>query len=138
MRFNMKIINPDLLVFIRSLPQCEFCGRRVRTGFEACHVLTRGRGGEKQLDVPFGVGAGCPPFSGNGCHRRSHDTGEGVQEFVANVAKRCKIAPEIMMDALKFLAWVPERPIAGAVAKRFEEISFGVRELVLPYMGHKL
>lgn len=134
----MKIIDDALLAIIRRLPCCEFCNRPLRTGFEACHVLSRGRRSEQRLDVPFGVGAGCPVFSGNGCHRRSHDTGEGVEAFIANIAKRCKITPETLMDALKFLKWVPRKPLAGIVSKRFAELEPETQKLVKPYVEEML
>ena len=135
----MKIIDEAVLIATRRLPSCDFCGKRLKTGFEACHILTRGRRGEKRIDLPWSVGAGCPPFAGNGCHRKSHDTGECVETFIANVAKRNGISsPEVLMEALKFLAWVPERPLAGTVAKRFAEMSAEVQALTRHYIEEKL
>lgn len=130
----MEIIDEKLLRRIRLLPFCELCGKEVPTGLNAHHLRARGMGGGSRLDVWFGVAGLCPPIAGNNCHDDLH---RGlIPRFAAltAVAYRCKLDREVIEESLAFLIWVPSRPLAGNVAKRFDQLMSASRDLVYPFV----
>jgi len=63
----MRVVNPDTLAEARNRSHCEWCGEPAYWGLQAAHVIARGMGGGRQLDIPQNLASLC-----NRCHFESH------------------------------------------------------------------
>lgn len=97
----MKIINNKLLATFRQTPACEICHDRARC--QPHHIICRGAGGGRRLDVRINLVAVCV-F----CHARLHGGSGGqvlrVEELLTLVAHRERISVDV--DLLSVLWWL--------------------------------
>ncbi len=84
----MKVIDNDLLNEFRHAGICEFCLRRV-TNREPHHIIGRGMGGGRRMDVRINLISLCAEFSGGAhCHTLVHVGRIGREKLLAVVARR--------------------------------------------------
>ena len=62
----MRIVDPAARAACRAIGFCEVCGKS-EGPFHAAHLLARGMGAGKQMDVPINLICLCP-----GCHGEAH------------------------------------------------------------------
>ena len=107
----MKIVCNDTLNHFRRKGRCEWCAQTCQS--EAAHVIARGMGAGRQLDVTHNLAALC-----RRCHQSLHDGNfppgredeeEGFGLFHL-VARREKVDREALEEALWLLTRLPKRP----------------------------
>ena len=125
----MRIINDELLKSGRSPGRCELCRKHCR---ERCyhHVIARGMGGAKRLDIPLNLLClGMFPYCT--CHTLI-DCKEGYQRCLAILSKREKASTDAIERAIWFILRLPRDPSPEQIEERIlaDELARDVAELV--------
>jgi len=108
----------------RGPGKCEWCGLWLPRR-DPHHIIGRGTGGSKRLDIPEALCGVCPAFMGNSCHDRHGNDPRCRGRWLEIVAKREKfesgealLAWLNMILALPKYSEIPER-------KRHEQADSG-------------
>ena len=133
----MKILNPKLLKKYRTPGPCEMCQRPCQRR-QPHHIISRGFGGSKRLDVEINLVALGSAFECS-CHTRFHSTGElQPEDFMQIVARREGVMVWDVQDVLYFLRRLPQNPFCWQVEAAIEELEPEARELAAEVLGRVL
>jgi hypothetical protein len=95
--------NPALMKAFSGPGLCSWCGKAVSSR-DPHHVVARGIGGGKRLDVSVNIVSLCTTFSGGGnCHHMAHNGREITKsDLLAVIAAR----EECLQDEIEVVVWL--------------------------------
>lgn len=111
----MKIINENLLDEFRTPGKCEWCRKHCKSR-EPNHLWCRGHGGGFRLDIRINlISLGRSEVFACPCHNLYHAGKVSCEEMTELVAKREKVLPSELTDAIFCLQALPPRLLDGQI-----------------------
>lgn len=121
----MIILDRPLLASFRTPGPCEMCHRMSRSRREPHHVIHRGMGGGRRLDIRINlISLGMP--CGCSCHSAYHTTGElQPEDFLATIAKREHTTVADIQAVTRWLLALDQKRWQQQWRERWEELTMG-------------
>lgn len=120
----MRIVNEKLLKEFRQKERCEYCNRPCES-LDAHHLVQRGLGGGKRLDISPNLAALC-----RFCHTDYHAGKIMYEDMLAVVAAREGVLQDDIRKVMQWIRKLPQRPLPYQLEEALKELSSTQKKIV--------